>query len=139
MTDQINLMAARHVLVVADSCYQGFMTRDANVGFPPAGGDAAQIKRLTRLAMFKSRTVLTSGGDQPVIDSGGGAHSIFAQVLLRVLRENDRVLEGEALHNALFDDVKRAAERLKQDQRPRYAVLADAEHGNGDFLFIPLS
>jgi hypothetical protein len=139
ITAQINLMAARHVMVVADSCYQGVMTRSNGVGFPPVGGDAAQIKRLTSLAKLPSRTVMTSGGDQPVLDSGGGSHSIFAQVLLRVLSSNDRVLEGGALYNAVFDDVRKAAARLKQEQSPRYDVLADAGHRNGEFLFIPLS
>ena len=139
ITAQINLMSARHVLVVADSCYQGIMTRSTGIGFPGVTGDAAQIKRLTSLAKLPSRTVLTSGGEQPVLDSGGGTHSIFAQVLLRVLETNDRVLEGGALYNALFDDVRKSAARLKQEQSPRYDVLADAGHRNGEFLFIPAS
>jgi predicted nucleic acid-binding Zn-ribbon protein len=139
ITAQINLMAARHVMVVADSCYQGIMTRSNGIGFPGVSGDAAQIKRLTNLSKLPSRTVLTSGGEKPVLDSGGGTHSIFAQVLLRVLGSNDRVLEGGGLYNALFDDVRKSAARLKQEQSPRYDVLADAGHRNGEFLFIPLS
>jgi hypothetical protein len=101
-------------------------------------GDAAQIKRLTNLARLPSRTVLTSGGEQPVLDTGGGDHSIFAQVLLRVLKSNNKVLEGGALYNAIFDDVRKSAARLKQEQSPRYDVLADAGHRNGEFLLIPL-
>ena len=139
ITAQINLMTARHVMVVADSCYQGVMTRSNGIGFPGVAGDAAQIKRLTNLAKLPSRTVLTSGGEQPVLDTGGGAHSIFAQVLLRVLKSNDRVLEGGALYDAIFDDVRKSAARLKQEQSPRYDVLADAGHRNGEFLFIPLT
>ena len=139
ITAQINLMNARHVMVVADSCYQGVMTRGNGIGFPGVVGDAAQIKRLTNLAKLPSRTVLTSGGEQPVLDSGGGAHSIFAQVFLRVLTTNDRVLEGGALYDAIFDDVRKSAARLKQEQSPRYDVLADAGHRNGEFLFIPLT
>jgi len=101
-------------------------------------GDEAQIRRLTNLSKLPSRTVLTSGGEQPVLDTGGGSHSIFAQVLLKVLESNDRVIEGGALYNAVFDDVRKAAARLKQDQSPRYDVLADAGHRNGEFLFIPV-
>jgi TPR repeat protein len=139
LTETINLMAARHVLVVADSCYQGFMMRGSTVGFPRVGNEAAQIKRLVSLAKLPSRTVLTSGGEQPVIDSAGGAHSIFAQVMLNVLRENDRVLEGGVLHRALVSDVREAAAKLKRDQSPRYDILAGAGHFNGEFLFIPIT
>jgi len=139
LTDMINLIAAKHVLVVADSCYQGSMMRGSSVGFPRIGNDAAQIKGLVTLARLPSRTILTSGGDQPVIDSAGGAHSIFAKVLLDVLRQNDRILEGGELHRALFSNVRDAAAKLKQDQRPQYAILGGTGHLNGDFLFIPVT
>lgn len=139
ITAQINLMAARHVMVVADSCYQGIMTRGTGVGFPRGGGEAAELRRLTNLSKLPSRTVLTSGGEQPVLDSGGGQHSIFAQVLIGVLQSNDRVMEGGSLYNAVFDDVRRASSKLKQEQSPRYDVLADAGHRNGEFLFIPVT
>jgi hypothetical protein len=138
LSDQINQMPARHVMVVADSCYQGIMSRETTVGFKAVEGEAAQIKQLGWFAKLPSRTVLTSGGDKPVLDSGGGAHSIFAQQLLRVLRENNRVLVGAALHNALFGVVRDAAAKLNLEQRPRYDILADAGHKNGEFLFIPV-
>jgi len=139
ITEQINLMTARHVMVVADSCYQGVMMRDSGVALTTSSSDEAQIKMLMYAARLPSRTVLTSGGEQPVLDTGGGTHSIFAQVFLRVLKSNDRVLTGGALYNALFDDVRSAAARLKQEQSPRYDKLRAAGHGNGEFLFIPLA
>ncbi len=140
LTKYINLMPARHVLVVADSCYQGVMTREASVRFKAIEGEAAQAKQLTQFDKLPSRTVLTSGGEKPVLDSGGGAHSIFAEAFLRVLQRNNRVLVGQALHNELLDDVRQAAKLLNLDQSPRYDVLADAGHlWGGEFLFIPVS
>jgi len=137
VTSQIETMSARHVLVVADSCYSGAMTRSSGVVLRSAGSTDEEIKRLTRLAKVPSRTVLTSGGLQPVLDAGGGGHSIFARAFLEVLRSNEKVLEGTSLYNLLFDEVRRSAARYEVEQSPRYSALADAGHRNGEFLFIP--
>lgn len=139
ITDLIGTMAARHVLIVADSCYSGAMTRSTGVGIVSKGGDQAQMQRMVTLAKLPSRTVLTSGGEQPVLDAGGGGHSIFARVFMQVLRENDRVMDGSALYSAVFDPVRQTAARYKVVQEPRYAQIADAGHRHGEFLFIPRS
>lgn len=135
VTDQIALMQARHVLVVADSCYSGAMTRSSSLTLRSLKGD--QMNLLVKKAKLPSRTVLTSGGEQPVLDVGGGEHSIFAKVLLDVLAANQGVLEGSALYDALFDPVRARAAEFNVDQSPRYSQLADAGHLNGEFLFIP--
>jgi hypothetical protein len=139
ITDQIGLMSARHVLVVADSCYSGAMTRSAGVRLITNGGDSGEIKRLITLSRLPSRTVLTSGGEKPVLDGGGGSNSIFARALIDILTRNDHVLEGSALWNQIFDPVKRAAARFNVDQSPRYSTLPDAGHLNGEFLFVPIA
>jgi predicted nucleic acid-binding Zn-ribbon protein len=137
ITDLIAQMSARHVMVVADSCYSGAMTRSTGVGLISMGGNQAQVQRLVKLAKLPSRTVLTSGGEQPVLDAGGGGHSIFAKVFMQILRDNDQVLEGSALYGALFDPVRQTAAKYKVEQEPRYSQIADAGHLNGEFLFIP--
>lgn len=139
LTKKIDLIPAKHVLVVADSCYQGEMARQSKVKFKMVGDKTAQIKLLTSAGSLAARTVLTSGGDKPVLDTGTGAHSVFAEVFLRVLRKNDGVLMGQAVHDALFQDVTQAAKKLNLDQTPQYRKLADAGDMNGDFLFIPRS
>ena len=139
ITDQIGLMAARHVLVVADSCYSGAMTRNTTVRLVANGSGDAEVKRLVKLAKLPSRTVLTSGGEKPVLDGGAGANSIFARILIEALSQNDAVLEGSRLFQEIFDPVRQAAARFNVDQSPRYSMLADAGHLNGEFLFIPSS
>jgi chromosome segregation ATPase len=139
VTDQIALMAARHVLVVADSCYSGSMTRSSGLRLVSKGSDDAEMKRISALSRLPSRTVLTSGGEMPVLDGGGGGNSIFAKVLLDILNRNENVLEASALWNQLFDPVREAAARFKVEQSPRYSVLPDAGHMNGEFLFVPLT
>lgn len=137
ITDQIGLMAARHIMVIADSCYSGAMTRSTGLRLVGTAGQSMEVKRLMKLAMMPSRTVLTSGGAEPVLDGGAGANSVFARALIDALSNNQGVLEGSALYDQVFDPVRRGAARFKVEQSPRYSALADAGHLNGDFLLIP--
>jgi uncharacterized caspase-like protein len=139
ITDQIGLMSARHILVIADSCYSGAMTRSSGLRLVAASGQSNETKRLVKLATLPSRTVLTSGGVAPVLDGGAGANSIFARSLIDVLARNQTVLEGSGLYDQVFDPVHKAAARFKVDQSPRYSALSDAGHLNGEFLLIPVS
>jgi hypothetical protein len=136
ITDLISRMAARHVLVVADSCYSGTLTRSAGTLVSKSG---QEVKRLTKLALLPSRTVLTSGGEAPVLDGGGGGHSIFARVFIEILASNDTVLDGSTLYDAIFAPVRDSAAQFKVEQSPRYSMLAEAGHLNGEFLFVPRS
>jgi Caspase domain/Sel1 repeat len=139
ITDQIGLMSARHILVIADSCYSGAMTRSSGLRLVAASGQTNEMKRLVKLATLPSRTVLTSGGVAPVLDGGAGANSIFARSLIDALAHNQSVLEGSGLYDQVFDPVRKAAARFKVDQSPRYSALSDAGHLNGEFLLIPVS
>ncbi|MGI9302352.1 MAG: caspase family protein, partial [Gammaproteobacteria bacterium] len=125
VTDALHGMSARHVIVVADSCYSGTLTR---AGAADLDNRKALIKRL---AGKRSRTVLSSGGLEPVLDSGGGNHSVFANALLGVLDENDGVLEGSRLFTELRQRVV-----LGADQTPEYADIRKAGHEGGDFIFV---
>jgi len=138
ITDQIGLMTAKHILIIADSCYSGAMTRSSGVHWAAAAGQSAEMNRLRKMAGLASRTVLTSGGIEPVLDGGAGSNSIFARSLTDVLERNQGVLEGSALYDQVFDPVHKAAARFKVDQSPRYSVLADAGHLSGEFLLIPV-
>jgi TPR repeat protein len=133
--------AARHVLIVADSCYSGAMTRNSSVRLTTRdpGDPEKEAQLFSALATLKSRTVLTSGGQQPVLSDGGGGHSVFARQLLDLLQRNDRVLDGTTLYNDLFNGVTQAAAQFDIRQTPQYSQIADAGHGQGDFLFVPTS
>lgn len=139
ITDILNSMNAKHVLVVADSCYSGAMTRNS-IGQLDAGmSDDARLKWLKALSQARCRTVLTSGGLQPVIDGGGGKHSIFALSFLEVLEGNQELLETQRLFREVAARVMHRAEKYKVEQRPEYAPLKFAGHESGDFLFVPVN
>ncbi len=137
ITDVLNVMSAKHVLVVADSCYSGSLTRSSIARLQSGMTDDARAKWYKALAKARARAVLTSGGVKPVLDSGGGDHSIFAQAFLDVLKNNDEILEGYRLYRQVQTRVKQAAATLRVDQDPQYAPIKYAGHEAGEFFFTP--
>jgi len=67
----VRAIKAKHVMVVADSCFSGTLIR----GIKIRERSSNYIKQIVQK---KARTALTSGGIEPVTDVGGGDHSIFA-------------------------------------------------------------
>lgn len=137
ISDILNAMTARHILVVADSCYSGSMTRAAMSSIGGGLSPVARAKWLKVMAQTRSRTVLTSGGLKPVLDGGGGRHSVFAAAFLDVLRGNGQILDGQALYREVQQRVKSAAAKLDMDQDPLYAPIRYAGHEAGEFFFVP--
>jgi hypothetical protein len=137
LTDILNAMSAKHVLVVADSCYAGTLTRSSLARLEAGMTPEALAERRKQMVGKRSRTALTSGGLSPVLDAGGGGHSIFAKALIKVLEENDSVLEAQNLAAAISALVAYAAEAQSFEQMPEYAPLKSGGHEAGDFFFVP--
>ena len=110
--------------MVADSCYSGTLTRGVNVTM--RNPDYFQ-----KMAAMRSRTVLTSGGMEPVADNDGGQHSVFAQAFFTALEQNSGTMDG----TELFTKIRRPV-MLNSDQTPEYSDIPKAGHEGGDFLFI---
>jgi hypothetical protein len=140
VTDTINLMPAKHVLVIADSCYSGTLTRSALAQLDDNASKSSKDNWFKALGSRRSRTVLSSGGEVPVPDSGGSdpGHSLFASALLQVLQANGDVLEGARLYREVAARVAYAASRAKVEQTPEYAPVKFAGHEAGDFLLVPM-
>ncbi|MEP7182521.1 MAG: caspase family protein [Betaproteobacteria bacterium] len=137
LTETLNTMSAKHVLVVADSCYSGAMTRSSIGGLQPGLSDEARLVWLKSIADSPSRTVLTSGGVSPVMDGGGGRHSVFAQNFIDVLSENQDVLPGKQVADVISARVTNVARKMNFEQRPEYAPIRFAGGESGDFIFLP--
>src|SRR5712691_11781358 len=123
ITDALRAMKAKHVLIVADSCYSGTLTRDLAIRAPEASD-------LARLAQKRARNVLTSGGLEPVSDVGGSGHSVFGRAFLDALRSNAGVTDVTSLFAGLRRQVL-----LKAEQTPQYGDVRLAGHDGGDFIF----
>jgi len=136
ITDHVSILPAKQVLVIADSCYSGALTRSAMGRIESGTSDQARQHWLKLMATKRSRTVLTSGGLAPVLDSGEGKHSVFAKALLDVLNTNNDVLETQRLYREVAARVALAAERYRFEQVPEYAPIQHAGHEAGDFFFV---
>jgi uncharacterized caspase-like protein len=128
VTNMLRAIRAKHVMVVADSCYSGTLVRAAPVKIKTAEERSTWLERM---AGKRSRTALVSGGLEPVMDAGGGGHSVFAKAFLESLSQNREVTDGQAL----FAAIKRPV-ALESDQTPAYSDIRRAGHDGGDFLFI---
>jgi TPR repeat protein/uncharacterized coiled-coil protein SlyX len=135
ITDVLNAMLVRQVLVVADSCYSGTLTRAALSRLDAGMSNSAKHKWVKLMASKRSRVVLTSGGLEPVLDSGGGQHSVFANAFLKILRGNGGVLEAQKLYRQVAQNMASAA-ATASGQVPHYAPIKHAGHEAGDFFFV---
>jgi hypothetical protein len=132
--DQIKLMRAKHILLVADSCFSGAIGHASSASI----GLGLNEKRLNASMMRRARMVLTSGGVNPVVDTGGDPdHSLFATSFILTLRQNNNVMSGEMLAHELYARMKPLTAKLRITQDPTYTSLTDANHGFGDFYFTP--
>jgi tetratricopeptide (TPR) repeat protein len=123
--DALRALKAKHVLVIADSCFSGTLTRGAVMR---SGRSRDYFERMARL---KARQVLTSGGLEPVADSAGAGHSPFAVALIAALRANAGVLDA----TSLFGELRRPV-ALNSEQLPQFADIRMTGHEGGDFLFV---
>jgi len=128
LTTDIRIQPARHVLVISDSCYSGGLTREVDVRVRP---DDQQVF-LRKMLVGKSRTLMASGGDEPVSDAGANGHSVFADALLRGLEQIDgnSFTAGDLFHSFIQRQVAG-----KSDQVPRYSSIRNSNDENGDFVF----
>jgi hypothetical protein len=138
ISDILTTIPSRHVLVVADSCYSGTMTRSAVPIFDPGSMSTDKWTAwVDKMANGKSRTALTSGGVQPVPDTGTGKHSYFTRAFLNALQDNDRLLDAQRLYREVSSSLALATINAPLVQSPGYAPIQFAGHESGDFFFVP--
>jgi len=80
LRDASDLIAAKHIYFVMDSCYSGLALSRGSGSF---SRDRTYLEEVTRRT---ARQILTAGGaDQQVADDGPGGHSVFTWALLQGL------------------------------------------------------
>lgn len=137
VTDQLAAMPARSVFVIADSCYSGTLTRSAIPEIDQALSEEARRTALRQLQKNRSRIAMTSGGMEPVVDGGGGGHSLFARSLIDVLGNLREPVPAQQLFNAVNARFALLAQKLRVTQQPEYAPIRYAGHESGDFVLAP--
>ncbi len=139
INDYLKQIKAKQIVVIADSCYSGALTRSAVINLRPGLTDEEYEAHLKKMSKVQARVVLTSGALAPVLDSAGpnSTHSIFAAALIDILNQNDSVLSAQDLGRTIAAKVSLAATQVGYDQEPQYAPLNHANHQGGDFFFVP--
>jgi uncharacterized protein len=132
VTDIAQAIPARHVLVVADSCYAGGMGSEA----PIVHGSDDQAQFLRRMRDGRSRNLMASGDLEPVADVGPDGHSPFAHALLEGLTHpKSEVFEARTM----FDEMVYGPVTKTWAQTPKYVNLKDSKEDTGDFVFVRTS
>ncbi len=135
VTNYLDSIPAKQIMVVADSCFSGTLTKASIPRMQTDMPTALRARWLTLMAKRKVRTVLSSGGVKPVYD-GNAQHSVFASAFIDELSRNRGVLEGTRLYADLRQSVQRNANTLGVDQTPQYAAIKYAGHEVGEFMFV---
>lgn len=137
ISDILSTMEAKHVLVVADSCYSGALAGAAYPVFNPDAAKGEWGAWVKSMNDGRSRIALTSGGVQPVPDTGTGKHSFFARAFLNALEDNNRLLEGQRLYREVTASLALSSVDAPITQVPQYAPIQFAGHETGEFFFLP--
>jgi uncharacterized caspase-like protein len=127
LTDDSDLIPAKHILFIMDACYGGLaLTRSF---FP------GSKRFLHNMLQRFSRQVITAGkADEVVSDSGGPIpnHSVFTGHLLEGLKgkamRDDGILTASSLMSYVYE---RVSKDRHSKQTPHYGFL----EGDGDFIF----
>lgn len=133
ITSNLKRIPAKHILVVSDSCYSGTLTRAAQVDL---FSTARRVRYINKILNKQARVLIASGGNEPVTDTGGVRHSVFAQAFLRALKEVDKKV---FLAEELFVGYIKEPVAGKADQTPEYSLIKNSGHDGGDFIFIKRS
>ena len=137
ISDILSSLPAKKIMVVADSCYSGSMTRAPVANLNAATSPDKWNAYVKTMASGRSRTALTSGGLQPVPDAGTGNHSYFARAFLNVLQDNNRLMEAQRLFREVSTSLALNSINSPVPQNPQYAPIRYAGHESGDFFFMP--
>jgi hypothetical protein len=138
ITGHLGRLAAKRVLVVADSCYSGLLSTDPSYLF--LNDKVSYSKEYIKFKLPKrSRLLLSSGGDKPVLDEGSGGNSVFARAFLDELEANQGILSSPELFSRIRKRVEVAAAKNKFVQTPEFKSIKGAGHEVGDFFFVPRS
>ncbi|MDT8991518.1 caspase family protein [Curvibacter sp. APW13] len=116
---------SRQMAVIADSCYSGRFTAETKMG------DTPTVRSIDDLLQKRAVTMMSSGGDEPVADTGKDGHSVFAWNLMQKIRE----VAGWSSGTDVFASVRTAVES-ELPQTPQYGASVVAGHQQGaDFIF----
>ncbi len=137
ISDHLDRLKARSVLVIADSCYAGNMASDKSEFLLGSVNTKLTEASIESGLSRRSRLVISSGGVKPVLDGTSSQHSLFAGSLIEILENNDDILRDNMLFSRLAVNVRRRNQARNIDYTPEMRPIRSAGHSGGDFYFVP--
>lgn len=119
---------SKHTFLIADACFSGDIFRGKTLTIPYENS----FKYYNQIYSKPSRTALTSGGLEPVMDGGKEGHSIFAYYLLKSLKNNSNQFFDAS---QLYNDLKVAVIN-NSNQTPGFSPVVNTGDEGGQFIFI---
>ena len=134
ITRKLREIQANNILVVADSCFSGTLTRSAN-SLTNVNKKPFSLDQYDFFYKKKSRMALTSGGVEPVWDGGGAEeHSVFAASFINVLRGQQGPISATEVFQNLRDPVLKNSLALGSPQTPTLHAIPLSDHVDPDFV-----
>lgn len=118
---------AKQMLIVSDSCFSGTLTSEQKIV-----SSITSKETPAEILGKRSVVIMSSGGEEPVMDEGRDGHSIFAWHLMDKLSKLNSYEHGAEV----FDDIKAGVAQDGIPQVPQYGASKSAGHSTGgDYLF----
>ena len=118
---------AKQMLIVSDSCFSGTLTSEQKIV-----SSITSKETPAEILGKRSVVIMSSGGEEPVMDEGRDGHSIFAWHLMDKLGKLNSYEHGAEV----FDDIKAGVAQDGIPQVPQYGASKSAGHSTGgDYLF----
>lgn len=119
---------SKHTFLIADACFSGDIFRGKTLTIPYENS----FKYYNQIYSKQSRTALTSGGVEPVMDGGKDGHSVFTYYLLKSLTTNQNQFFDAS---QLYNDLKIAVVN-NSNQTPMFSPIVNTGDEGGQFIFI---
>ena len=127
----ISMINAKHLLVMVDACYQGTAFKSGNqkiIG--PSNDEMNDVKYFEKIKMRRSRIVITSGNNEPVVDALLDGHSPFAYKFIDILINNNNYETSTSMF------IKLNKYHANLSQSPNIIYSFKWAHGGGEFIFL---
>jgi formylglycine-generating enzyme required for sulfatase activity len=126
----VERIPCKHILLVIDACYSGYILQDfygyqnAFGARPGEGTESARNRLIAEAMKGKTRLILTSGGEERTPDP-----SEFAKGIIEALQQGGGSLRILSVTDELYGNY--LSQRQPKPKRGKFG-----SHGSGDFLFI---
>ena len=138
ISDHLDRLKARSVLVISDSCYAGQLGSAKSPFLFGVSSKSDSEKAIRAGIKRRSRVVISSGGVKPVLDGSNQTHSVFASALIDALEHNGSALRDSALFAQLSVNVRKRSTVIEEKQTPEMKPVREAGHEGGTFYFVPV-